>query len=512
MSYSVFPANLPDLPSPPASVLASSLPAIIQGGMGIGISGWRLARAVSLSGGLGVVSATGLDTVFARHLQDGDEGGHLRRAMASFPVPEVTVHAMKRYFRAGGRPAGAPYRAVPMFQGPGRTEAQALTILSCYCEVFLAREGHAGPVGINLLTKLQSQTLPSLYGAMLAGVDAVLMGAGIPREIAVVLGHFARGEAASLRLDVTGDPVGAPTFLSLDPAVYKLAGRTLKRPAFLPIISSNLLASLLVRLPNHGVSGFVVEGPSAGGHNAPPRGPTRLDESGQPVYGPRDEVDLSALRTIGLPFWLAGGTGHPGALQAAQAQGAAGIQVGTLFAYCDESGLDEALKARVLAQAEAGGPAVRTDPHASPTGFPFKVVELTDTLADPELMQARIRVCDLGYLRETYRSGTGQLGFRCPAEPVTQYLAKGGQPEATTGRQCLCNALLADIGLGQRRGDHTELPLLTSGDGLSNVRHMLQGRDHYSAADTLAYLQTGEVPPFSGSDRPTGVSPGSRPS
>jgi NAD(P)H-dependent flavin oxidoreductase YrpB (nitropropane dioxygenase family) len=38
-------------------------PTIIQGGMGIGISHWGLARAVSAAGQLGVVSGTAIDTV-----------------------------------------------------------------------------------------------------------------------------------------------------------------------------------------------------------------------------------------------------------------------------------------------------------------------------------------------------------------------------------------------------------------------------------------------------------------
>ena len=55
------------------------LPPIIQGGMGIGVSGWRLARAVSQLGQLGVVSGTALDLLLTRQLQLGDTGGHLRR-------------------------------------------------------------------------------------------------------------------------------------------------------------------------------------------------------------------------------------------------------------------------------------------------------------------------------------------------------------------------------------------------------------------------------------------------
>ena len=114
----------------------------------------------------------------------------------------------------------------------------------------------------------------------------------------------------------------------------------LKRPFFLPIISSYTLALTLVRKANGRVDGFVVEGPTAGGHNAPPRGRLQLSALGEPVYGERDAVDLAKLRELGLPFWLAGGHGTNEGLQEALAAGAAGIQVGTAFAFCDESGLD----------------------------------------------------------------------------------------------------------------------------------------------------------------------------
>ena len=39
---------------------------------------------------------------------------------------------------------------------------------------------------------------------------------------------------------------------------------------------------------------------------------------------------------LGLPFWLAGGYGSAEKLKEALAEGAAGIQVGTAFAFCDE--------------------------------------------------------------------------------------------------------------------------------------------------------------------------------
>src|SRR6187551_2786353 len=87
-----------------------NLPRIIQGGMGIGVSSWRLANAVSRRGQLGVVSGAGLDTVFARRLQDGDPEGHLRRAMAHFPIPGVAAEALRNFYRPGGLPPSEPYR------------------------------------------------------------------------------------------------------------------------------------------------------------------------------------------------------------------------------------------------------------------------------------------------------------------------------------------------------------------------------------------------------------------
>src|ERR1039458_1679832 len=64
-------------------------PKIIQGGMGVGVSNWRLANAVSRLGQLGVVSGTALDSLFVRRLADGDEGGYMRRGLEAFPFPDM---------------------------------------------------------------------------------------------------------------------------------------------------------------------------------------------------------------------------------------------------------------------------------------------------------------------------------------------------------------------------------------------------------------------------------------
>jgi NAD(P)H-dependent flavin oxidoreductase YrpB (nitropropane dioxygenase family) len=249
---------------------------------------------------------------------------------------------------------------------------------------------------------------------------------------------------------------------------------------------------MLARKASGRVDGFIIEGPTAGGHNAPPRGCTQLTERGEPIYGERDIVDLEAIKALGLPFWLAGSYGDPSRVAEALRLGAAGVQVGTAFAFCAESGLDADIKRRVLALSREGAAHVFTDPLASPTGFPFKILNLPGSLADPHATPRSSRICDLGYLRQAYKTDSGAIGWRCPAEPVDDFARKGGREADTHGRLCVCNGLIANIGLAQTRGacgDEHELPLITSGDDVATVARFLQpGADTYTAADVIARL------------------------
>lgn len=467
------------------------LPKIIQGGMGVGVSNWSLAQTVSKLGQLGVVSGTALDSVFVRRLADGDPGGYMRRALDAFPFPEMARRAWNEYFTHGGKAKNAPYPTLPLHQKNSPRKLVELCMVSNFCEVFLAKEGHQNPVGINFLEKVQMPHLASIYGAMLAGVGYVLMGAGIPMHIPGVLDAFAAHYAAEYKLQVTGALPGQDTTMRFDPADYTEGPLpVLQRPRFLPIVSSNTLAGSLLRRANGRVDGFVIEGPTAGGHNAPPRGKMQLNEAGEPVYGERDQVNLADFRTLGVPFWLAGGYGNAAKLREALDQGAAGIQVGTAFAFSRESGLRADLKAALLKQAAAGTGKVFTDPVASPTGFPFKVAQLEGTSSALPIYQERKRICDLGYLREPYAIGEDKIGYRCSAEPVENYVAKGGKVEDTVGRKCLCNALMANIGHAQTRKDQSaEPPLITVGDDLNSIaQYLAPGEESYSAADVIASL------------------------
>jgi nitronate monooxygenase len=466
-------------------------PKIIQGGMGVGVSNWSLAQTVSKLGQLGVVSGTALDSLFVRRLADGDLGGHMRRGLDAFPFPEMAKRIWQEYFVPGGKDPDAPYPNVTMHQRREVRKVVELCMVSNFVEVWLAREGHKNPVGINFLEKVQMPHLSSIYGAMLAGVGYVLMGAGIPLHIPGVLDAFAMHQPAEYKLSVTGAVQGQDTQMRLNPHDYAEGPiPMLERPRFLAIVSSNTLATTMLRRASGRVDGFVIESPTAGGHNAPPRGKLQLNAAGEPVYGERDQVDIAALRALGVPFWLAGGYGNARKLREALDMGAAGIQVGTAFAFSRESGMRPDLRKKLIAQAKEGKGVVFTDPVASPTGFPFKVALLQGTSSELPIYQERKRVCDLGYLRDPYATPDGNIGYRCSAEPVANYLAKGGKIEDTVGKKCLCNALMANVGHAQVRKDDTVEPaLVTVGDDLNTIATFLApGRDSYSAVEVVHSL------------------------
>ena len=468
----------------------SENPTIIQGGMGAGVSSWRLARAVSSLGQLGVVSGVALDIILVRRLQAGDEDGSIRRALASFPIRSMAERVLEKYYVPGGKAPATPYRTTPMHALAEARALMELCIVGNYVEVFLAREGHNQPVGINYLEKIQMPHLPSIYGAMLAGVAFVLMGAGIATRIPGVLDRLANHESASYELTVTGNESGEPVVMQFDPHDFADDLLPLERPKFLAIVSSNVLATTMIRRSTGRVDGFIIENPDAGGHNAPPRGKLQLDDSGQPVYGEKDKVDLAKIADLGLPFWLAGRQATPEKLQAALALGAAGIQVGTAFALCEESGLDPEYRDALLQKSAAGTATVFTDPLASPTSFPFKVAKLEGTLSEEDVYAARTRVCDLGFLREVYRTADGAIGYRCPAEPVDAFVSKGGDIAETVGRKCLCNALIANIGYAQiRKGGYLEPALITAGDDLAEIARFLRpGQSGYTAKEVVDTL------------------------
>ena len=144
-------------------------------------------------------------------------------------------------------------------------ELRELCVVANFVEVILAREGHDNPVGINYLEKVQLPHLPSIYGAMLAGVGYILMGAGVPLKVPGVLDRFANHEPATYLLQVTGAQDDDDRTMAFTPSQFM--GRELPplaRPKFIPIISSNTLATTMVKKADGKVDGFVIEGYTAG--------------------------------------------------------------------------------------------------------------------------------------------------------------------------------------------------------------------------------------------------------
>jgi NAD(P)H-dependent flavin oxidoreductase YrpB (nitropropane dioxygenase family) len=494
-------------------------PMLITGGMGVYISWWRLSRIVSMMGGLGVVSGTGLEFVHPRILQQGDPDGNIRRALAELArrQPALAPHVQKlidTYYIEGGKASRAPYRTVPILSlrqipdlDSGKDtfwepdiDHQVLLIASSFAEVWLAKEGHSGKIGINFLRKVEKQLPWSLYGAILAGVDYVVVGAGNPGELPGMIRSLSRHEHTSLGLKVFGaDSKTGSYSVRVRPELLVGTGRTeLSQPKFLAIVSSFSLAKSLAANTETRPYGFVVEGHEAGGHSAPPS-KMQFDAQGNQllVYTGQDNADIPSIAGLGLPFWLAGSYAKPEFLKQAITHGASGVQFGTLAACSGQSGLVPELRSRVIKKISSGMLAVKNS-LVSPTGFPFKVAQIEGTLSESSVYESRKRRCDLALLQVSYITPEGKLGSRCPAEPVDMFVAKGGREKNTEGRVCLCNALLAAAGYAQIRPDGYEEPsVVTLGEDLSAVKDLLSpGTDSFTIGKALQYIKKGYSAPL----------------
>lgn len=454
----------------------SSYPLIIQGGMGIAVSSYHLAKAVSMAGQLGVVSGTAIDAVMAMRLHYGDILGNVRRSLNNFPVKEIGQQMIDKFYNTNNKIKQMFKFTMPSLNMSQEKENEIVT--ANFSEIFLAKEGHKGIVGINFLEKIQFPNLAGIYGALLAGIDYIIMGAGIPKEIPAVIEKLTRHEKVEYTCNVENAKEAKK--MVFDPSRFGLSNLKLKRPKFLAIISSNILAATLMKKSPVSPDGFIIEGHQAGGHNAPPRVSGVFNENGEPLYGEKDIVDLEKLKELNVPFWLAGSYGTKEGLKKALAAGAAGIQAGTVFAFTKEAGFTDDIKQKVISSDSIN---IKTDPLASPTGFPFKVADIAGSLSDNEIYNKRQRVCNLGYLRTAYEKDDGSIGYRCAAEPVEMYVKKGGREENTRGRKCLCNALMAAAGfpLTCKSGEE-EKPLITMGDDYKSVISRPYG---YSAEDVV---------------------------
>jgi len=322
-----------------------------------------------------------------RGLQNGDPDGALRRALGRFPFPAMARAMIERHFIPGGSPPGEVSPAADAL-APLSRDHEAYLVASSFAYVSLAKEGHDNPVGINLLEKAQMFTLPVLYGAMLAGVGFVLMGAGVPRSIPGALDRMARGEAAALALHVEDEVPGQEATTGFDPASFcgvrrpcwsaRGSWRSSPRHRWRRCSCGSRTAAWMASSSR--------DTPRAG--TTPRRGGSRAGGGDEPVYGDRDIPDLAAMRPSGSRSgWRAPmERGRPPSRPAGRGAGdPGGNRLCVLRGVGDPS--------RPQAAGPRGEPSrqarVRTDSHASPTGFPFKIVSLEGTLSRRRLRGAK---------------------------------------------------------------------------------------------------------------------------
>jgi len=267
----------------PLQLAGRSLLPVVQGGMGVGVSAHGLAGAVAAAGGVGTLSSVDMrrhhpDLMERTTGLDPDHG-------AKEAIDEANLEALSR-------------------------------------EVAAARElsGGRGLLAINVMRAVTAYA-PSVKRALEAGIDAVVVGAGLPLDLP----------------DLAQDHPQA---------------------ALIPILSDARGVQLIVkkwerkkRLPD----AIVIEHPRlAGGH----LGAARVADLNDPRFDFENVIpqSLAFLRSAGLegqvPLIAAGGIRSWEEISQLQSLGAAAVQLGTPFAVTVESDAHAEFK-RVLAEARS---------------------------------------------------------------------------------------------------------------------------------------------------------------
>ncbi len=492
----------------------------IRGGaMGLFITNDLLPRAISLTGGMGMTSIEGIDHILARLLQRGDPTGSILRTVDEFE-DRFDAHELSDYVRSlyvpGGIPKGQPYRQLPMFGINPDKRIEGLNVFGGYWIVRAAKMGRylKGPevkIAANKLEEVQTPVMAVTFGVMLAGGDEIEISAGLPFQMRENIKKLCALESVKYDLTVHhGTDERKEDFkrymVRFNPKNH--IGRLdhdLKEPRITGVASSNFAVKILTDSKRHpnAIDQLKVELPQkTGGHSTKPRD-IAYNERGEYQYGPRDEIDLELVirltRDIGIPVTLAGGFSTPEAVKGAIELGADSVTVATPFQYCMESGLPQNVKRAIINQASKGNLDVYNDPRISPTYYAFRVdrnIEGVPSIGDTDVYEdwsANHRSCTIGRLRER-TTHNGRLTWICKAEPVEDYIRKGGKTEDTVGAGCLCENLLSAIDLGQTHKDGYEVPpLYSSGteQGQYFLPEVLRGRNSYTAKDVVEFLVSG---------------------
>jgi nitronate monooxygenase len=264
----------------PLTLCERTLLPIVQGGMGIGVSAHRLAGSVAALGGVGTISSVDL----RRHHPD------LMERTSGLPPGDATRQAIDR----------ANLEGIEREIRSARTLAQG-----------------RGLVAINVMRAVSAYAA-SVTRALECGIDAVVVGAGLPLDLPDL-------------------------------------GRDFPRAALIPILSDARGVQLVVkkwerkkRLPD----AIVIEHPRlAGGH----LGAAKIADLNDPRFEFENVIpqSLAFLRSAGIerevPLIAAGGIRTHEDIVRLQGLGAAAVQLGTPFAVTEEGDAHPEFK-RVLAQ------------------------------------------------------------------------------------------------------------------------------------------------------------------
>ena len=333
---------------------------IIQGGMGVGVSLHPLARAVAKEGGLGIVSSACLDRLVS-----------------------------------------------------SRTGEKKNTYEAAYEEVSLAKT-EGGFAGINIMMALARDFNDSVKGALDAGADVIISGAGLP--------------------------LGLP---AIQPP---------KETALIPIVSSPRALDIICKKwekLGYRPDAVVLEGPLAGGHLG-----FRIDQVDLESNRLENLLPLIKDRAVkcgDFPVIVAGGIYTHDDITRFMSMGADGVQMGTRFLATEESSASTTYKQAVV-RAKKEDILVAHHP-GSPCGLPFRVI-MQSPMYVSSLQQKRPPKCDKGYVLMKDAEGNFTV---CPAK------------EDNKDYFCICNGLLSSAGYNTDK----EEPLYTVGTNAARVDRIL---------------------------------------
>ncbi len=328
--------------------------------MGVGVSLAPLASAVAKEGGVGIVSSACLDRLVSK-----------------------------------------------------RTGKKVNTYEAAYQEVSLSKSS-GGFTGINIMVALVRDYEDSVKGAVDAGADFIISGAGLPLNL----------------------PAITPP----------------RDTALIPIVSSaralELICKKWERL-RYRPDAVVLEGPLAGGHLGFKI--DQIEQEANKLENLLPPVKEMAIKYGDIPVVVAGGVYTHSDIQRFLQMGANGVQMGTRFLATEESSASDIYKKAVV-NAQAEDIIVARKP-ASPCGLPFRIIKQSPMYVSG-LRRLRPPKCDKGYV--LLKDDKGKFS-RCPAK------------ESNEDCFCICNGLLSSAGYNPDK----EEPLFTVGTNASRVDKIL---------------------------------------